>query len=50
MSLSDYIKNELQRTAELPTMREWLERNKPMKAIRGKPSAMQIIRQMRDSR
>jgi plasmid stability protein len=50
MSLSDYIKRELEQTVERPTIREWLDRvqqNKPLKSNR---SAAQAVREMRDSR
>jgi antitoxin FitA len=33
MSLSDFIKRELERAAERPTMREWLERTQQTKPI-----------------
>src|SRR5690242_1524800 len=36
MSLSDYIKRELERVAERPTMREWLERTRQLKPIASK--------------
>jgi len=50
MSLSDFIKRELERTAERPTMREWLERTQQAKPIPTKRSAAQILRQLRESR
>jgi len=50
MSLSDFIKRELERVAERPTMREWLERTYGAKAISGKKTAAQIVREMRDER
>lgn len=50
MSLSDFIKRELQQSAERPTMREWLERTAQRKPIDTKRSAAQIIRKLRDSR
>ena len=50
MSLSDFIKRELERSAEQPTMREWLERTRQAKPIPTKRSAAQIIRELRDSR
>ena len=50
MSLSDFIKAELARTAERPTMREWLERTLQAKPIAHKRSAAQIIRELRDGR
>ena len=49
MSLSDFIKLELERSAEQPTMREWLERTRQAKPIPTKRSAAQIIRALRDS-
>jgi plasmid stability protein len=50
MSLSDFIKRELERAAERPTMREWLELTQRAKPIPAKRSAAQIIRELRDSR
>ena len=50
MSLSDFIKRELERVAERPTMREWLEGMQQTKPIRVKQSAAQVVRQIRDSR
>ena len=50
MSLSDFIKQELERSAEQPTMREWLERTRQAKPIPTKRSAAQIIRELRDAR
>ena len=50
MSLSDFIKRELERVAELPTMQEWLERTRQAKAIRSNKTPAQIIRELRDSR
>ena len=50
MSLSDYLKKELTRAAEKPTMREWLERAQQAKPIRGKKSAAQVVRQLRETR
>jgi plasmid stability protein len=50
MSLSDFIKKELARTAERPTMREWLERAQQAKPIPAKRSAAQIVRELRDAR
>ena len=49
MSLSDFIKKELERSAEQPTMREWLESTRQAKPIPTKRSAAQIIRELRDS-
>ena len=50
MSLSDFIKRELERAAERPTMREWLERTQQTKPIPAKRSAAQLVRELRDSR
>ncbi len=50
MSLSDFIKRELERSAERPTMREWLEHTRQSKPIRDKRSAVQIVRESRDER
>ncbi len=48
MSLSDYIKRELVRIAERPTMREWLRRTQEAKPIRTKRRASEAVRQLRD--
>jgi plasmid stability protein len=50
MSLSDFIKRELERTAERPSMREWLERTQQAKSIPSKLSPAKAIRDLRDSR
>ena len=50
VSLSDFIKRELERIAERPTMREWLERTQQAKSIPTKHSPARIVRQLRDSR
>lgn len=50
MSLSDFIKRELERVAERPTMQEWLERTQQAKPIRAKRTAMQVVRELRDER
>lgn len=50
MSLSDFIKRELERVAERPTVQEWLERMAQAKPIRAKRSAARIIRELRDER
>jgi plasmid stability protein len=50
MSLSDYIKRELERTAERPTMREWLEHTEQTKPIPAKRSAAEVLRELRDAR
>jgi antitoxin FitA len=48
MSLSDFIKTELVRIAERPTMREWLERAQQLKPLRSKVTSAQLIRELRD--
>jgi plasmid stability protein len=50
MSLSDFIKRELERVAERPTMREWLERAQQAKPIPAQRTAAQVIRELRDER
>jgi plasmid stability protein len=50
MSLSDFIKRELERAAERPTMREWLERTQQSKPIPAKRNAAQLVRELRDLR
>jgi antitoxin FitA len=50
MSLSDFIKRELARAAERPSMLEWLERTQQAKPIRTNRGSEQVIRELRDSR
>ena len=50
MSLSDFIKRELARVAERPTMREWLERTQRTKPLESQRSGAQVVRELRDSR
>ena len=50
MSLSDFLKKELARAAERPTIEEWLDRARETKPIRTKASPSQVIRELRDSR
>ena len=50
MSLSDFIKRELERVAERPTMQEWLERTEQVKPIPSRRTAAQVIRELRDER
>jgi hypothetical protein len=47
MSLSDYLKRELQRFAEKPSLDEWLERVSKLPKIKTNKSSAQIIREMR---
>ena len=48
MSLPDFIKRELKRVAERPTMQEWLERTQQVKPICGKASVAKLVRALRD--
>ena len=50
MSLSDFIKREFQRTAERPSMYEWLDRTQQVKPISTRTSPAQVIRDLRESR
>lgn len=50
MSLSAWIKRDLEPTVERPTMRESLERTREAKPIRTKRSVAQVLRQLRDAR
>ena len=50
MSLSDFIKRELQHTAERPSMLEWLEAAGRAKPIAVKRTAAEVIRELRDAR
>jgi len=50
MTLSDFIKRELARSVERPTMQEWLELTRQLKPIPSKRSAAQVIRELRDGR
>jgi plasmid stability protein len=50
MSLSDFIKRELERSAERPTMREWLQHTQEAKPIPVKRTAARIVRELRDER
>ncbi len=50
MSLSDYILRDVARTAEQPTMEEWLQMVKKMKPIRTRESSAETIRAIRDGR
>jgi len=49
ISLSDFIKRELEHVVERPTMREWLERTKTVKPIPTKRTAAQTVRELRDA-
>jgi plasmid stability protein len=50
MSLSDFIKRELQRDAERPSMEEWLQRTRETRPVATKRTAADVIREMRDER
>ena len=50
MSLSDYILRDVAKTAEQPTMEEWLRKLKRMKPIRTRESSEESIRAIRDGR
>ena len=50
MSLSDFIKRELGRVAERPTVLEWLERTRSVQPVRTKRTAAEVIRELRDAR
>jgi hypothetical protein len=49
MSLSGFIKRELERAAERPTTRERLELTRRAKPIPTKRSAAQVVRELRDA-
>jgi antitoxin FitA len=50
MSLSDFVKRELERLAERPTVQEWLERTQEVKRISSTRTAARVIRELRDAR
>ena len=50
MSLSDFVRRELERVAERPSMKEWLEQTRHRTPIRTKQSAVQVIRELRNDR
>jgi len=50
MSLSDFVKRELKRAAERPTMQEWLERTRQARPIPAGKSGAQVIRELREER
>ena len=50
MSLSDFIKRELERVAERPTMAEWLDSTAQVKRIPSRQTAAQVIRELREER
>lgn len=50
MSLSEFLKREITRTVERPTISEWFERVRESKPIVTKQSAAELIRELRDGR
>jgi plasmid stability protein len=50
MSLSDFIKRELEHVAQRPSLREWLTQTARLRPIAAKRNAVSIIRELRDSR
>jgi plasmid stability protein len=50
MSLSDYLKRELEHMAQRLTLREWLERVDKLKPIPVKRSAAEVLRELREGR
>jgi plasmid stability protein len=50
MSLSDFIKRELEHSARRPTVQEWLDSTAQIKPIPTRQTAAQIVRELRDGR
>lgn len=50
MSLSDFIKRELARSAQRLTVEEWLDRIRQRKPIPIRRSPAEVIRELRDGR
>ena len=50
MSLSDFLKAELDRIVERPTMREWLDLTSQAKPLPSGQSAAGIVCELRESR
>ena len=50
MSLSDFIKRDLERATERPTIEEWLEHAQQGKPIPARRSTAQVIRELQDER
>ena len=50
MSLSDYLRRELTRSAAAPTMEEFVELVRSRPLVRSRRSAAELIREDRDSR
>ena len=49
MSLSDFLKKELARAAERPSMQQWLERTQQARPIRADRNPAHVIRELRDA-
>ncbi len=49
MSLSDFLRRELEHAAERPTMREWLEKTQHTAPLKSKRSSAQVVRELRDA-
>jgi hypothetical protein len=50
MSLSDFVKRELERTAQRPSVLEWLDRSQQAKPLSAKRTPVQVLRELRDAR
>jgi plasmid stability protein len=50
MSLSDYLKRELERAAQQPNLREWAQWVRQMKPISSRKSSVEILHEVRDQR
>jgi plasmid stability protein len=50
LSLSDYLRGELEKSARMPTMEELAERLRQLPPVRTKINPADIIREMRDER
>lgn len=50
MSLSEYLLQELRRSAETPTLDEFLERVRSRPPIRSRTTAAELVREDRDAR
>jgi antitoxin FitA len=50
MTLSGFIKRELERMVERPSLLEWLERTRKAKRVPTKQNAVQVLRKLRDAR
>ncbi len=50
VSLSDFVKRELERTAERPSVLEWLDSTRQSKPLSAKKSPAQVVRELRDTR